>query len=149
MSDIMRYVRDRKGNKVGMLVGVAGNNGMVHIGWSRCMKGEKFDREAGRDFCVVNLGKPVPHSMLRDAKQFRAQLIMAEIEGNPRIQEVKAMEYKRQQPVVRGLHARNSGHRKGCLYPSGGDCTCRQIAKAASQATVNVYVPVGHAGQES
>jgi hypothetical protein len=130
---IMRYVRDGKGRKVGMLVGKLSEFGapMVEIGWSRCREGDTFDRTRGYEFAVKNMAMPVPPSFYMVARRFRVQCFN---HFNASVQEIDVMDIpKQKRPLeLKRKTVRNSGHRDGCQYPSLRiRCLCKTLAADA------------------
>jgi hypothetical protein len=144
MNEIMRYVRDRKGNKIGILIGCRRvvcdedfdpDDQSIWIGWSRCKAGDKFDREEGLRVARLNLGQPMPHSLVETARKFRVQCFLC---YNESVQEIETMQgilaTLDDKPVVHPV--RNSGHRLGCDYQGKSGtvgCTCHQLAVQRKQ----------------
>jgi hypothetical protein len=130
---LMEYVRDRKKNKVGMLIGQMGKDGMVEIGWSRCHKDDTFTREEGMANAAVNVGFAIPHSFAQAAKAFRVSCFLR---FNSQVEIPKVMTHGLQPRQSKPGTQKNSGHRIGCacrIHPDFGgmDCTCRELALKA------------------
>ena len=126
---IMRYVKNRKGRKVGVLVAKEADKA-VRIGWSLCHKKDKFSKESGISQAVTKYGMPIPPSLLQAMRDFRVQCFLYFKEAT-QIQQPVVTSHSRQTRKVR-QPARNSGHRGGCLYsPTDihAPCTCRELAK--------------------
>jgi hypothetical protein len=137
MNEIMRYVRDRRGNKVGILIGKQSSDFTteIKIGWSRCKAGDKFDREEGLRVARENFGQPMPQSFVETAKRFRVQCFLR---FNYEVQQIVPTHIKKNKKPARPV--RNSGHRKGCAKASvflnareSEPCTCRQLAAQRKQ----------------
>lgn len=133
MNEIMRYVRDRRGNKVGLLLGkqLCDFTTEIKIGWSRCKAGDKFDRDEGILVARRNMGQPMPQSFVETAKRFRVQCFLR---FNYEVQKIvpiaNTAELRPKKPV------RNSGHRLGCDYQGKSGtigCTCHQLAVQRKQ----------------
>ena len=150
--EIMRYVRDGKGRKIGMLVGASLHPGeRVDIGWSRCMSQDRggFSRAYGLDRARKNLGRPVPPSFLKAAKEFRVQCFLC-FRGNLGVQRIEVMPYAKQPRKAGKGKAKNGGHRKGCKFAASAKspifrkrkasakCNCHELAKQdeAAEAVV-------------
>ena len=137
--EIVRYVKDGKGRKVGILVGVQFHPGeRVEIGWSRCMACDPFNRGVGLEKARENVGKPVPPSFLKAAREFRVQCFLC-FRDNLGVQRVEVMQYAKQPRKVSHGKVKNGGHRKGCGYVKGHRkcpclCNCRELAKAEEAA---------------
>ena len=81
MKTIHQYVkRNVNGNKqiVGVLLGGMGDDKIIRIGWSKTAvsRGDRFDRDRGMKIAEGRMtrsvkGVTVPHSMKKDAKEFR------------------------------------------------------------------------------
>jgi len=137
---IMRYVRENRitksgkiqCEKVGVLIGwKSEQTDEVFIGWSRChtKSGDTFDRDEGMRVAHDNMGLPMPASLIDTARRFRVQCFLY---FNSAVQEVVEMDkwvLANQSPSRQSV--RNSGHKKGCLYPINPSygCTCRVLSK--------------------
>ena len=132
---IIRYVRDKKNRKIGMLVAKeyydkCDDIVVVEIGWSLCRPGDIFSRELGYNRAIENLGKPIPPSLKWDVKKFRVQCFVY-FQKAKDIQNLDVMEGGLQARKPRDGITRNSGHRHGCENLGGSfECTCRELAKA-------------------
>lgn len=125
---LMKYVRDRKGRKVGMLVGHLLGTGICEIGWSRCHKDDDFSREEGLRQALVNTGNDLPHSFAKAAKEFRTECFLR---FNTSVTIPKVMDHGWQKRQSKPMSQKNSGHRMGCpCYDKASifDCTCRELA---------------------
>ena len=129
---IRRYVKNKKGVKIGLLIGTdPGNIGIVRIGWSLCRPGDTFSRELGHSRAISNLGKPIPPSLEMDVKRFRVQCFLYFKEAKD-IQNFTAASYGLQPRKPRDGLTHNSGHRSECSEGSRSQsgCDCRELAKA-------------------
>lgn len=126
MNTLIKYVKNQKGQRIGVLGGWPNTEGDVYIGWSRCNKTDIFDKVEGVRVAAHNVGKPVPPSFLKDAKRFRTQCF-EHFEDAGHIQKIEVMKYARQ-PRSRWVgEVRNSGHQHLCAYPETR-CICKDIA---------------------
>ena len=136
-TQIMRYARDKKRRKVGVFLAQPSpfDPQRILIGWSLCHKGDDFDRGEGISMAVVNLGNPMPPSLIQQAKQFRVQCFL-HFEGK-NIQSIGEMPVHRV-PKVRlpVTPARHKGHLQGCLahqlrshFNRQAACTCSTAYK--------------------
>ena len=146
MNEIMRYVKDSKGNKVGILIGCQRvvcdedfdpDDQSIWIGWSRCKAGDRFDREEGLRVARENLCLPMPHSFVETAKRFRVQCFLC---FNETVQEIDKIYHANPASLIPKKPVRNSGHRKGCAKASvflhareNEPCTCHQLAVQRKQ----------------
>jgi len=140
INEVMRYVRDSKGNKVGILIGKQSSDFTteIKIGWSRCKAGDKFDREEGLRVARLNLGQPMPQSFVETAKRFRVQCFLR---FNYEVQQIVPMPRSvTRSNLTPKKPVRNSGHRKGCAKASvflhareNEPCTCHQLAVQRKQ----------------
>ena len=133
MNEIMRYVRDSKGNKVGILIGKQSSDFTtpIKIGWSRCKAGDRFDKVEGLRIACENFGQPMPQSFVETAKRFRVQCFLR---FNYEVQHIVPICIKANKKPARPV--RNSGHRLGCNYQGKSGtvgCTCRQLAVQSKQ----------------
>jgi len=131
---IMRYVRDSRRNKVGMLVGWEDSfGGSIHIGWSLCKfkVGDKFDREVGFRVALDNMNLPMPSSLVDAGKRFRVQCFLC---FNKAVDEVFERPVHKMPHVAKVGVPHNSGHLPGCIYKITGDfgCTCRSLSERYS-----------------
>ena len=132
---IMRYVKDRKGKRVGVLVAQETDKA-VKIGWSLCHRKDKFSKESGISCAVTKYGMPIPPSLLQAMRDFRVQCFLY-FKNATQIQQPVVTSHSRQARKI-SQPARNSGHRKGCpcCYCHAGEdkrvCACRELAKVAS-----------------
>ena len=134
---IMRYVRDKKNKKVGILVAQYGANRVVTICWSLCRHGDAFSKEDGMRFAMDNYDRPVPPSLRHALKKFRVQCFLY-FKDAKLIDDPSVMDYARQPRKKRDGVTRNSGHRKGCNYRFhmlGAEytCICDELARADKQ----------------
>jgi hypothetical protein len=133
-SEIMRYIRSKKGKKVGVLVAqeiLSGDRPIVQIGWSLCRSSDKFDREYGMQQARNHLGDPMPNSIVYAAKAFRVQCFLY-FKNDPYIHDIKVMEYIhtiKQEWQTGGRIHRSHGHRIGCMFPQD-PCICKSLAKS-------------------
>jgi hypothetical protein len=135
MNEIMRYVRDRRGNKVGILIGKQSSDFTteIKIGWSRCKTGDKFDRDEGILVARRNMGQPMPQSFVETAKCFRVQCFLR---FNYEVQKIVPINCANEPRPKKPVH--NSGHRLGCNYQGRTSgfvigCTCHQLAVQRKQ----------------
>ena len=134
---IMRYVRDKKNRKIGMLVAKEFNDTLevrpfVNIGWSLCRPGDIFSRDLGYSQAIDNLGKSIPPSIEKDVKRFRVQCFLYFQNAMTTIQNPNVMERGLQPRKPHDGLSHNSGHRSGCSEGSRSQsgCECRELAKA-------------------
>ena len=137
---IMRYIKDRKNRKIGMLVAKEyydrwDGTAVVIIGWSLCRPGDVFSRELGYNRAIENLGKPIPPSLKWDVKKFRVQCFVYFQEARD-IPIPKVASYGLQPRKPRDGLSHNSGHRSECSEGSRSQsgCDCRELAKAEEMA---------------
>lgn len=46
-TELLSYIRNKKKSPIGMVVAQKDSNGDVYVGWSLCMKNDKFDKDIG------------------------------------------------------------------------------------------------------
>ena len=72
---IMSRVFDKNYKHVGYIMGRKDEDGKLRIGWSKCAKGDKFDRTLGMRIAYervyVNTLKDVPHCVRSMYEQFQ------------------------------------------------------------------------------
>jgi len=101
-SPMMKYVKDKKGRKIGMLLAkLSSDRTTVYFGWSRCKEGDVFDRETGMEQAWANMGMPIPPSFEKAAKAFRLQCV-DHFDQIERFQRIKVMEYVKQPKKPKG-----------------------------------------------
>lgn len=81
-NEIMQYVRNRDGNRTGIMIGVKGSDNTIGIGWSKCHNSgkvhDKFDVDFGKKIAyeralkALRIGKSnnVPQSMIQNLFTF-------------------------------------------------------------------------------
>lgn len=128
MQSMMKYVKDSRGRKIGMLLAcpVETNYKRIVFGWSRCKAGDAFDRAEGMAQAHGNLGDPVPPSFEKAARAFRVQCV-EHFDTVESFQAIEVADYPKQPKAVKPAKTvRNGGHFTGCMHPQHPDqnCTC-------------------------
>lgn len=80
---LIHYIRDKKNNKVGAVVGVK-NGDTVYVGWSQCAREDRFNKKTAVDMAALRAlgGTPadsrdsptIPHDIRRFLPEFYGRL---------------------------------------------------------------------------
>jgi hypothetical protein len=136
-NSMMKYVKDKHGRKIGMLLAVPVSTNVTTIcfGWSRCKAGDAFSRELGREQARANIGEPIPPSFEKAARAFRLQCV-DHFDKVEKFQTIRVMDYPRQPKAVKPRKTvHNGGHHPDCDWVKhGAECDCKDLFQAEAHA---------------
>jgi hypothetical protein len=77
---LLKYKRDSKGNRTGVIISFRDNDGVVKVGWSKCnTKLESFDKHIGIHKAIecARMTNPhnIPHSIKRDLVEMQERAL--------------------------------------------------------------------------